>query len=147
MDILDLESTEVKIENKIPKVFTANETKKRILIVEDEAAIRDLVLSRARNHLDYECQWDDTGCKALSISEEFEPDLILLDMSLPCVSGLQIIRQIRSHPDLKEVPIIVFSAFGEPKLVEEAMSEGASLYFTKGGSVTDLFVIIQRFLN
>lgn len=136
-----------KYQNIPPNIFLDIEPKKKVLIVEDEKMVRQLLLKRAEKVFDYECRWDDTGGDTLTIAEEFEPDLILLDMYLPSINGLQIISQIRAHQQLKNTPIVVFSAYGNPALVKEAMQEGASIYYTKGGSIVDLFTIVNEFLH
>lgn len=59
------------------------------------------------------------------------PDLIVLDLGLPGVSGLQVLRHIRKTPELQLLPVVILTAHGEPALVEQALQAGANSYHTK----------------
>lgn len=122
------------------------QSKKKILIVEDECEVRSLLMSRAEKYCGYDCRWDAEGNEVVSLCLSFKPDLVLLDMNLPKAHGLDIIKQIRAHGELQNLPVIVFSASGQRELVDKAMNSGASLYFTKGGSISDLFDVVDEFL-
>lgn len=115
----------------------------RLLIVEDELDLLSLIQSRARHH-EFECMTESTGAECIQKAVSFEPDVILLDLSLPQISGLELLTEIRHHAKLARVPVIVFTAFHAGDIVDEAMARGASAYFTKGARLEAVFSIIRE---
>ncbi len=120
--------------------------KKKLLIIEDETDLLQMLEFRAKK-LGYEYKSDVVGDKAIAIAEEFKPDIILLDLMLPKISGLGVLRGIKNKPETKSIPIIVFSALADKYVVEEAMDIGASAYFIKGGDVNELFDTIREYVT
>ncbi len=120
---------------------------KKILIVEDELVLRQMLVRRAEKQFGYECLSDQTGEKCIEMCREFDPDLVLLDMGLPKVSGLGLLRMIKSDPSIKHIPVIVYSAYGDFEIMEEAFALGASDYYTKSESLSELFTRIESQLN
>ena len=87
--------------------------KNKILIVDDEDSIRELLemVLQANGFSNIKMAAD--GEVALQITEEWHPDVILLDLMLPKIDGLTICRKIRSNPSLATIPIIILSAKSE----------------------------------
>ena len=70
------------------------------------------------------------GVEALSVAHESHPDLILLDMMLPKLSGQEVLQRLRAHPSSVSTPVIVLTSLPESNR-EKLLGEGASLYFEK----------------
>ena len=81
------------------------------------------------------------GVQAIKIVEDEEPDLILLDMKIPGMDGLEILRRIKStHPD---ITVVMMTAYGELNLINEAIKLGAATHFSKPFDIDDLRQVIR----
>lgn len=111
----------------------------RILVVEDDVAIANLIkMTLAMNKYDYEIAVDGTSALQRVIS--MQPDLIILDLGLPDMDGLDVIHKVRSW---SQTPIIVVSARGEDNDKINALDAGADDYVTKPFSVDELLARIR----
>lgn len=115
------------------------ENAKRILVVDDEPQIlRALRKSLTVNQFDVRTAAD--GESAIDLFRDWSPDLIITDLSMPLMNGLELCRAIRR---LSEVPIIVLSVKGEEKTKIEALDIGADDYITKPFSIDELLARIR----
>jgi two-component system KDP operon response regulator KdpE len=115
------------------------EITKRILVVDDEPQIlRTLRKSLAINQFDVRTASD--GESAMDLFRDWSPDLIITDLSMPLMNGLDLCRAIRK---LSQVPIIVLSVKGEEKIKIEALDIGADDYITKPFSIDELLARIR----
>ena len=105
-----------------------------ILVVEDDAPIRNLIATTLKAH-DYRFTLACNGEEALREAATANPDILLLDLGLPDLDGVEIIRRVRSWSDM---PIIVLSARSEDADKIEALDSGADDYLTKPFSVEEL---------
>ena len=121
-------------------------TNKKILIVEDEADFA-IILSLQAKSRGYKCELDPTGAECIERAKKFKPGVILLDMNLPHIGGLGLIRALKNHPELAHIPIIVLSVVNQNDIVTTAIHRGASAYFTKGADFDDLFRTIKEYSN
>ncbi len=87
------------------------------------------------------------GQEALSLAEEARPDLILTDIQMPVMDGLELIRRLRAHPDFAAVPIIALTALAMPGDRERCLAAGANEYMTKPVSLKELTETIQRLIE
>ncbi|MBS1705852.1 MAG: response regulator [Armatimonadetes bacterium] len=108
-----------------------------VLVVEDDAAIRRL-LTAAFLDTEFKMLEAENGMQGLSLATKSRPELILLDLGLPDLDGVQFVQQIRGW---SQIPIIVVSAEGTEDRKVEALKEGADDYVTKPFGVNEL---IQR---
>ena len=119
-------------------------TTKSILIVDDEAGMRDL-LSRALEGAGYRTASCPDGMSGSCAARDGEFDLVLLDMSLPKMNGLEALNAIKEHkPDL---PIIMITAYGSAQTALEAMRLGAYDYITKPFDLDELQLVAERALQ
>ncbi|OYD94480.1 two-component system response regulator [Nostoc sp. 'Peltigera membranacea cyanobiont' 210A] len=116
---------------------------RRILLVEDHYLNR-MLLSDYLSYCGYEVQSLSEGSAFFSTIEEFEPDLMLLDLKLPDVDGYSLLKQVQQKPDLSKIPIIVVSAFAFKADQELALSLGACSYFVKPLKLKDLILAIEE---
>jgi two-component system KDP operon response regulator KdpE len=114
--------------------------KKRILVVDDEPQITR-VLRTALTGSGYEVRTADDGHSGLRSAREWLPDLIITDVSMPNMTGIELCRQLRAESTL---PIIVLSVKGEEKTKVEALDAGADDYVTKPIGMDELLARVRR---
>jgi len=102
----------------------------RILVVDDNETIRDVITARLKRH-DYDVLHAADGEQALAFAAEYRPDLILLDVEMPKVDGLQVCRQLKGDPALPFTPIILVTARAATEDVVTGLDAGADEYLTK----------------
>ena len=123
-----------------------NDTKKQVLIVEDEEDILALLhFNLIKAGYDVECAV--CGEEALKKIHEHQPDLMLLDLMLPGIDGLEICRRLRRSRETAELPIIMLTARGEEGDVVSGLELGADDYVTKPFSIKVLLARIQTVLR
>lgn len=119
---------------------------KRVLIVDDEpnivTALEFLLEKRG-----YEVTVAVNGEEALAQVETFKPDLVLLDVMMPKVSGYEVCQRLRSDPRWQGIKIVMLSAKGREVEVSKGMSLGADLYVTKPFSSAELVATIDTLLS
>jgi two-component system KDP operon response regulator KdpE len=111
----------------------------RILIIEDEAQLR-YALRRYLEESGYETRDADDGAGGLREFPVFKPDVVLLDLMLPDMSGVDVCKTIREG---SVTPIVVLSALGEEKTKVEALDQGADDYLTKPFGMDELLARIR----
>lgn len=122
---------------------SSREIAKRILVVDDEPQIlRALRKSLTVNKFDVRTAAD--GISALDLFRDWSPALIITDLSMPLMNGLELCREIRR---VSEAPIIVLSVKGEEKIKIEALDTGADDYITKPFSIDELLARIRAALR
>ncbi len=114
-----------------------------ILIVDDEPSVTDLIAYNLRKAL-YDVQTAADGREALRLAREYHPDLILLDLMIPEVDGLDVCRELRKTND---VPIIMITARGEEIDRVLGLEIGADDYVTKPFSIRELMARIKAVLR
>lgn len=113
--------------------------KPNILIVEDDSSVRNLITTTLETH-DYKYLKAANGKTALMEASTHRPDIILLDLGLPDMDGIEVIKRIRSWSN---VPIIVISARSEDTDKIDALDSGADDYLTKPFSVEELLARLR----
>lgn len=118
---------------------------KKVLIADDEENIvtaLEFLLQRRG----YETRVAKNGDEALSEIERFAPDLVLLDVMMPCRSGYEVCQRVRGRPEWRHIRIIMLSAKGREVEVSKGVALGADLYITKPFSNTELVAKIEGLL-
>ncbi len=117
---------------------------KSVLVIDDEAGMRDM-MCRAFSDAGYDTASAADGAEGLKAAEQGDFDLVLLDMSLPKMSGLDALGGIKEHkPDL---PVIMITAYGSAQTAVEALRLGAYDYITKPFDLDELQVLAERALE
>jgi two-component system phosphate regulon response regulator PhoB len=119
---------------------------RQVLIVEDEKDLAEL-LSYNLRRAGYEVAHAATGLKALQVISERRPDLILLDIMLPELSGTEVASRVRSNPETASVPIIMLTAKGEEVDQVVGLTVGADDYVTKPFSMKVLLARVDAVLR
>ena len=121
-------------------------SQKRILIVEDERDMADLVAMRlTREHYEVEVARD--GSEGLEKIRSLRPDLVVLDLMLPGMSGTEIAAQVRSDPRTAAIPILMLTAKSEESDIVVGLKLGADDYVTKPFSMSVLLARIAAILR
>jgi DNA-binding response OmpR family regulator len=105
--------------------------KPRILVIDDDPNLQDLVLSLFNRAGLETIPALTAGEGANVLRQKPLPDCVLLDLMLPDVSGLELLRQIRSKPAFDDLPIIILSALADPETIRKGLDMGADRYLTK----------------
>ena len=117
-----------------------------VLVVEDDAPVRNLITTTLKAH-DYRYLVAPNGEQAILEASSHNPDVILLDLGLPDMDGIEVIRRVRSWSNM---PVIVISARSEDSDKIDALDAGADDYLTKPFSVEELLArlrVVQRRLE
>lgn len=119
---------------------------KRILIVEDN----DLNLKLFRDLLGangYETVETKEGLEAVSLARNLRPDLILMDIQLPEISGLDVTKKIKSDESIRDIPIVAVTAFAMKDDEEKILRAGCEAYISKPISIEHFLQTVRKFLN
>lgn len=119
---------------------------KKVLIVEDNELNMKLFRDLLEAH-GYETYQTREGLKALDMAREHRPDLILMDIQLPEVSGLDVTKWIKNDEELSEIPIVAVTAFAMKGDEERIRQGGCEGYLSKPITVTTFIETIRKFLG
>jgi len=125
---------------------STNGSAKTVLVVEDNELNMKLFHDLLEAH-GYNILQTKDGMDALRLAREHKPDLILMDIQLPEVSGLEVTKWIKEDDDLKSIPVIAVTAFAMKGDEEKIREGGCEAYIAKPISVTNFLETVQRFLN
>lgn len=118
--------------------------KKKVLIVDDQNGIRVLLMEVFSSE-GYSTYQASNGKIALNIVREESPDIVLLDMKIPGMDGLEILKQIKKmEPQMK---VIMMTAYGELDMIKEATDLGAIMHFTKPFDIDEMRVAVNMTLQ
>jgi two-component system response regulator HydG len=125
---------------------TPDETRRkgRILVVDDEAHAR-AELARLLQHEGFEVRAEPDGASALATAAEFAPEVVVTDLKMPAMDGLELLRHLRALD--RDVPVIVATAFGKVASAVAAMRAGAEDYLTKPIDFDALLLALDRALE
>ncbi len=118
----------------------------KILIAEDEPDIRELVLFMLR-FAGYEVVAASNGEEAVRTAAREKPDLILLDVRMPRMTGYDACRLIKANPALRDVPIVFLSAKGQEAEIQSGLDAGAEEYLLKPFSPAELTNRVRGILS
>lgn len=119
---------------------------KKILIVDDEASIRFLI-SETLEINDYEIHEAGNGEEAISMVNENEFDLLLLDVMMPKLTGYEVAKEIKENKNKRKPKIIMLTAKGQQKDREEGFENGADYFLTKPFSPIELLELVEEILG
>jgi DNA-binding response OmpR family regulator len=121
---------------------------KRILVVEDDNDLNMLLrLMMKIKQEDWELSSATTGSDAMEQVKQLNPDLVLLDIMLPGISGLEVLRRLRADPRRSDLKIVMLTALSDAGTREQAMTLGATDYWTKPFTPTELLERLQSVLE
>jgi DNA-binding response OmpR family regulator len=115
---------------------------KRILVVDDEEGIRQLYKEELEEE-GYEVELAERGEEALEKISKAKPDLVILDLRMPGMGGLEVLERIREQD--KDLPVIICTAYGEYK--SDLTTWASDAYIVKSADLTELKGVIKGFLE
>jgi len=118
----------------------------RILLVEDEASLRRLI-EYALQTRGYEVVVAADGRQGLDKARSESPDLILLDMVMPEMGGMEVLSALKKDARLKDIPVLIVTASAQKGDAEKAMGMGAAGYLTKPFHVPTLYDRVEELLS
>lgn len=124
----------------------SSEANKTVLIVEDNELNMKLFHDLLEAHGYATLQTKD-GMEALSLAREHKPDLILMDIQLPEVSGLEVTKWIKEDENLKSIPVVAVTAFAMKGDEEKIREGGCEAYVAKPISVENFINTVKEFLE
>ncbi len=119
---------------------------KTVLIVEDNELNMKLFRDLLEAH-GYQTSGTSNGHEALSLVRKMRPDLILMDIQLPQVSGLEVTRCIKDDPELRSIPVVAVTAFAMKGDEERIREGGCEAYLSKPISVGKFIETVRRFIG
>lgn len=118
--------------------------KRKILIIDDEDEILTVLKARLEHH-HFECLTTTDASEGLRLAQSNQPHLIILDLNMPQISGLGILRMIKAHDKMSRIPVLVLSAFGDAEIVRGAMDLGACGYLIKTCDHQELMTMVHEY--
>ncbi len=121
-------------------------TRARILVVDDEPAIREYETTLL-SELGHEVLVAADGAEALELARTKQPHLVLLDIMMPELSGIEVCRQLRADPRTRDIRVIVVSAVDAKRALEESIIAGADDFLAKPIHALELMVRVRSILR
>jgi len=123
------------------------EQKKKVLLIEDEKILGEILLTKLNNQ-GYEAKWELDGEAGLASVRTFKPDMILLDIVMPKKNGYEVLEEIHKDEELKKIPVIVISNSGQPVEIERILALGAKDYVVKAQfSPEEVLAKMHRYIS
>ena len=118
----------------------------KILVAEDERDIRELIAFTLR-FANFEVELARNGAEAVEKAPEVNPDLILMDVRMPLMTGYEACEALKKDPITKDIPVIFLSAKGQESEIQEGLEVGAMDYILKPFAPDELTSQVQRVLK
>lgn len=106
------------------------ETFKSILLVDDDLTLREMYAERLKAE-GFSVEMAKDGEEALTKAGELKPNVILLDVMMPKINGLDVLKQLRAQPETKDIPVIILTALIQDREKMESITRGADDYVVK----------------
>jgi len=124
-----------------------SDVRKKILVIEKTPGIYLLLKKKFGDSHHFDCEIDLTGEKCLKLDYQERPDVILIDLDMPKISGFGLLREIKWKKEIADIPIVVMSAYSQKEIVEETFNLGAKAYFfSKERTVEELLQMLTDYL-
>lgn len=118
----------------------------RILVAEDERDIRELIAFTLR-FAGFDVVLATNGAEAVEMAEASPPDLIILDVRMPKMSGYEACRRLKENPRTSSVPVVFLSAKGQESEIQQGLASGADEYILKPFAPDELIQQVRDILN
>lgn len=125
---------------------SASQEQVKILVAEDEKDIRELV-SITMRLAGYEVWMANDGQEALMLAQQIVPDLILMDVRMPRMTGYEACAAMKEIEKLKDIPVVFLSAKGQETEIQQGLASGAAAYILKPFAPTDLTLRVKELLD
>ncbi len=119
----------------------------KILVAEDEADIRELVAFSLENIGGFQVVQARNGAEAVQVARTEIPDLILMDVRMPRMTGVEACAKLKTIPETKDIPIVFLSAMGQEQEIQQGMDVGATEYVLKPFAPDVLMAKVREILG
>ena len=123
---------------------TADGAPRRVLYVEDNPVNAELMRGLLQLQPTVELQVAEDGATALALTARWQPQLLLMDLDLPDMSGIEVLRRLRADPATAAIPCLAVSAFALGPEIQHALDQGCAAYLTKPFAADELLTLIER---
>lgn len=121
----------------------AAETPKKVLAVEDDLFLKELLAGKLSED-EFNVFYASNGDEALSLAATEIPDVVLLDILLPGMSGYEVLEKLKADDTTKHIPVLILSNFGQPEDIEKGKALGAVDFLVKANNSLDAIVARVR---
>ena len=118
----------------------------KVLVIEDDTHIWKIIEYRLVREK-HELVWASDGLKALELLETIKPDLIISDIMVPYMDGIQILKKIKQEDKLKDIPVIMLTSKAQEKDIVKGLELGAQDYMAKPFSPSELILRVNKALK
>ncbi len=118
----------------------------RILVAEDEKDIRELIAFTLR-FAGFDVLLATNGAEAVEVAEAERPDLVILDVRMPRMSGYEACRRLKENPQTASLPVVFLSAKGQDSEIQQGLASGAEEYILKPFAPDELIQQVRSILN
>jgi HD-like signal output (HDOD) protein/CheY-like chemotaxis protein len=146
VDVDDSDIPDSDSSRKAIRQSTAKRRKNKILVAEDSAATR-IAISNMLKRMGYDVVIAFNGQEAVALAEREKPDLILLDVLMPVMDGIDALRIIRGNNELRTTPVVMLTSVTDVRMVTEAIECGANDYIAKPFQVSLLLERVERYIH
>jgi CheY-like chemotaxis protein len=119
----------------------------KILVAEDEADIRELVAFSLENIGGFQVVKARNGAEAVQVARAEIPDLILMDVRMPRMTGVEACAKLKTIPETKDIPVVFLSAMGQEQEIQQGMDVGATEYVLKPFAPDVLMAKVREILG
>ncbi len=124
------------------------ERKKKVLVVEDSRITRDLIVATIEEGTGAQVVQAENGFRALKLIPAEGPfDLMVFDINMPDINGLELVRFVRESEHLRDVPVIIVSTEGKKSDIQRGFQAGADDYIVKPFSTEQLLNVVKKYLG
>jgi DNA-binding response OmpR family regulator len=117
-----------------------------ILVLEDDPSVQTLMRKQLTAH-GFKVTTASDGLDGLMKLEQVKPDLIICDVMMPNLDGIEFVKAVKGHGDTKAIPVIFLTAKTDPRSMIDGINVGARFYVTKPFAIDDLLSKVQRALS
>ncbi|MBI1783928.1 response regulator [Candidatus Sumerlaeota bacterium] len=119
---------------------------KRILVTDDEPDIV-LIIKTALQSEGYDVETASNGAECVEIAKANPPDLFMLDVMMPGMSGFDVVRALKAHEPTSKIPVIMLTGLSERQKIKEALTSGVEYYIVKPFEFEDLIAKVKEALS
>ncbi len=118
--------------------------KKKVLFIDDNLDTLKLMQETLPSN-SFECITASSAAEGLEKVKAFQPQLILLDLMLPKMSGLGFLRELKNDKELRQIPVVIFTALGDEEIATEMMELGAVGYLRKTCEANEIISMVEEY--
>lgn len=118
----------------------------KVLLIDDDVLLLASLARRLKRQGGFECLVACSAAQGMDLARQERPDLILLDLNMPEMSGFGFLRELKKDPSIANIPVLILSGIlNDEEILREALALGALGYFDKTDPVTDLMSTLKEY--